>query len=229
MLHELGPGLWEHRGWTRVVGVPLPRRMVVARLEPGGGRAPGLWVWSPNRLDPALRAAVDALGPVAEVVAPSRFHHAHLEAWREAYPAARVWAAPGLPEKRPDLRFDGVLGAEAPEGWGEALALAPLEGAPSSSEVEVLHRPSGTLIVTDLVFHVGAEAPWLTRLATRANGAYGRVTPTRVFRGFVEDRRAVRRTVDRLLGWSWDRLVMAHGEVVETGGRAALERAFAGW
>jgi hypothetical protein len=59
------------------------------------------------------------------------------------------------------------------------------------------------------------------------NGAYGHFGPSRVGRGFMKDRAAVRASVDRLLAHDFERVLMAHGDVLQTGGRAELERAFA--
>ncbi len=47
--------------------------------------------------------------------APNKLHHLHAGPWIDA--GLEAWAAPGLPEKRPDLSFTGVLdGAEHPFG-----------------------------------------------------------------------------------------------------------------
>ena len=49
MLEPVAENLWEHILWLPVLGIRLPRRMTVIRLEDGG-----LWVHSPNRLDHEL-------------------------------------------------------------------------------------------------------------------------------------------------------------------------------
>jgi hypothetical protein len=40
-------------------------------------------------------------------------------------------------------------------------------------------------------------------------------------------RAAARRSLDRILAWDFDRVVMSHGEVVSTGGHRLVEQAFA--
>jgi len=35
-----------------------------------------------------------------------------------------------------------------------------------------------------------------------------------------------RASIDRILQWDFDRIIMAHGDVVESGGKAALRGAF---
>jgi hypothetical protein len=58
-------------------------------------------------------------------------------------------------------------------------------------------------------------------------GATGRFGPHRIVRAFVRDRAAARRSLERILAWDFDRVIVSHGDVLETGGRAALERGFA--
>ena len=96
----------------RFFGAEIGTRMTVVWLSDGG-----LFVHSPVQLDLPGRRALDALGPVRAVVAPNRLHHLFVGGWREAYPDARLYAAPGLPEKRSDLSFDAVLGDEPPAAW----------------------------------------------------------------------------------------------------------------
>jgi hypothetical protein len=39
---------------------------------------------------------------------------------------------------------------------------------------------------------------------------------------WVKDRAAFDRSIERMLAWDFDRIVMAHGDIVETGGRRML-------
>lgn len=91
------------------LGIPYPTRMALARLPDGR-----LWVWSPIALDDALAAEIATHGEVADLVAPNKLHHLFLTAWAARWPAARLWAAPGLRRRRPDLAFAGDLG-DVPE------------------------------------------------------------------------------------------------------------------
>jgi hypothetical protein len=60
------------------------------------------------------------------------------------------------------------------------------------------------------------------------NGAYGRFGPSRAFRYvMMKDARALRASIDRILAWDFERVTVAHGEVLESGGRAALRASFA--
>jgi hypothetical protein len=95
------------------------------------------------------------------------------------------------------------------------------------NEAVFFHRPSATLVASDLAFNIGACSPPLTRAAFRLAGAYGRLSPTVVERLFVRDRPAFARALGRVLDWPFERVVVAHGRVSEHGGREELLRGYA--
>jgi hypothetical protein len=100
-------------------------------------------------------------------------------------------------------------------------------GAPSLNETVFLHRASRTLLCLDLCFNVRESASFVTRLLMRVNGAYGRFGPSRIFRYTVmKDRKAMRASLDRILAWDFDRVTVAHGEILESGGHRAVQAGF---
>lgn len=198
-------------------GVWFPLRMLVIRLDAG------LVIWSPIALDDAQQAQIDALGVVRWIVEPSLFHHVHLDAAAARWPTAERLAPAGLAEKlrRPDLA--DLRTPEALEAASNgALSVHAVEGAPRMSEWVILHRPSRTLIVCDLVFNMQTAPGWLSPLLFRSVGAWRRCAQSRLWRSLTTDRAAAGRSVQRLLALDFERLVMAHGEVIEAGGRDAL-------
>ena len=61
----------------------------------------------------------------------------------------------------------------------------------------------------------------------RANRAYDRFGPSRIFTSFVvSDRDAFSASIDVLLEHDFDRVIMSHGRTVTTGGKAAIRDAF---
>lgn len=216
-MQQLHSDLWIADSSLRFVGLEVGARMTVVRL-PG----PKLLLHSPVAATAELVRDVKALGPVAYLVAPNRFHHLSVHQWLEACPEASVYVAPGLDKKRPDLKIAGVLTDEPEPGWAGTVDQVLVSGFPLANEVVFFHRPSATLIVTDLAFNVGSSSPPLTRLAFRLGGAYGRLSPTLLERLFVRDRSAFCRSLERILDWPFERVVVAHGQVSETGGREEL-------
>ena len=100
-------------------------------------------------------------------------------------------------------------------------------GATILNEVVLLHRPTRTLVLTDLAFNLPPGARNEARLFHRLVGAAGRFGPHRVVRLGIRDRAAAARSLEHVLGWDFDRVIVSHGEVLESGGKAALRAAFA--
>jgi hypothetical protein len=131
----------------------------------------------------------------------------------------------GLATKRPDLARDAALaeGALAP-----GISALALHGAPSIDEFLVYHAASRTLVVTDLVFNVRRAVNFATWLVfALVAGTLGRLAPSRVWRWAVKDRRAFRASLTRALALDCERVVVAHGELVERDAKAALSTALA--
>jgi hypothetical protein len=64
---------------------------------------------------------------------------------------------------------------------------------------------------------------WLMKL----NGIADRVDMSRAYRLLaVRDMNAVLRAVDEMVAWDFDRIIMAHGRIIASGGCAAFRRVF---
>jgi len=159
-------------------------------------------------------------------VAPNLLHHLFVAEWQQACPDALLYVAPGLETKRADLTVAGVLGDEPEAGWKSVVDQVRLEGFPFANEIVFFHRPSTTLIASDLAFNVGSSSPPVTRFVFRLVRTYGRLAPTLLERLLVRDRAAFRRSLEKILEWPFDRVVVAHGEVCESGGREELVRGY---
>jgi hypothetical protein len=206
----------------RVGGLELGGRMTVIRLPTGG-----LWIHSPVRLDAETRAAVEGLGPVSFLVAPNVMHYLFLKDWVAAYPTARVVAPAGLRRKQPELRIDVELTDTPDTGYAEVMAQQRVSGIPKVEECAFLHRPTRTLLLTDLAFHIRQSPSWLTRTYLRLSGTYGKLAPSLLLKSLVKDKAALRTSLEAVLAWDFERVVVCHGEVLEHGGREALRDGFA--
>lgn len=223
-LQPFGPEIWLADGTqAQVAGFHYPTRMAVIRLS-----GEGLLVWSPVALSPALREAVDALGPVRWLVAPNSLHHLFVAEWRAAYPQARFLAAPGLAERRKDLAIDAELGETPPPEWAADLDLAPVLGNRITTEVVFFHRPSASVLFTDLLqqFPKGWFRGWRALVARLDLMSEPEPAVPRKFRVAQADRAAGKASLARILAWPCEKVVMAHGTPVERDGRAFLARAF---
>ena len=212
MLRRLADDVWVTERPQRFFGLPVGARMTVIRLS--GGR---LLLHSPLPLDAEIRAELDALGRVAYAVAPNRLHHLYAGDVVRAYPDARLWVAPGLPEKRPDLVHAGVLGDEAPVEWRGELEQAFFRGRPYENEVAFFHPATRTLILCDLAFNFGPRDAWPTRVLMSLLRSYGKLGPSRLDPLLIRDRAAASASLERILAWDFDRVIVAHGDVQESG------------
>lgn len=210
---SLAPGVHVADASQRFVGLEMGARMTVLDLDGD------LLVHSPIAVPPA---ALEGLGTPRWVLAPNVMHHLYVGPWVEA--GLEGWGAPGLVEKRSDVRFAGEL-TDGGHPFGPDIFVHPLRCFGMTNEVVVLHRPSRTLLCADLVFNISPRAPWLTRVAMRCLGGYPGCRVT------LLERLGMRRDLARedlavIAGWDFDRVIMAHGEVIETGGKAAVLGAF---
>jgi hypothetical protein len=222
-LASLAPSVHTVPSWIRLgPGFHLPLRSTILGLA--GGE---LAVVSPVAFDDAVAARIDRLGGVRHLVAPNLLHHLHLGAAAARWPDARVHGAAGLRSKRPDLHLHATL--EGPTELHPDLLAVPVEGVPRFSEYVLLHRPSRTLVVTDLVFHVHESRGWMTPWILRMVGArVGTLGQSRAWPLAAADQRALAASLRRILALDFDRLVMAHGEPIERGAKERLEAAFCG-
>lgn len=225
-LTSFGPGIWITGGPTvSVAGFAYPTRMAVVRLSGGG-----LLVWSPVALTEAVRSEIASLGEVRVLVAPNSLHHLYLAKWREAFPSARLHAAPGFRARCPDIAVDADLGDEAGPDWAEDLDQVVVGGNAITTEVVFFHRQSRTVLFTDLIqqFDPGWFTGWRAIVARLDRLTGPEAAVPQKFRVAFTDRRAARDAIRRVMAWPAEKVLMAHGAPVLKDGAAVIRRAF-GW
>ncbi len=202
-------------------GVHFPGRMTVARLPDGA-----LLLHSVVPIDDALARALAALGSVRYIVAPNAFHHVHLEGVAARYPDATLYGVPALTAKHPSLELVNLTDASVPFP-DETLMRIPIAGAPKLDEVVLMHHASKSLIVADLFFNVHEFRGWLTPWVFRLVGAHKRFAQSRSWRLFIKDRTLAGQSAQRILDQDFERIVVAHGRVLEDNARGEARQALA--
>jgi hypothetical protein len=168
-----GEGVWLATEPVRIVGMRLSATMTLVRLGDGS-----LLAYSPVALTAERRAAVAALGRVAHLYAPSAYHDRWIGEWADAFPEARVHAPAALGKKRKALRVDRALGTAPEPAFAGVVDEVHIDGF-RLDETVLVHRPSRTLVVADLVHNVGRPEGGWARFYTRAMGFYDRVALSR--------------------------------------------------
>lgn len=217
-LRPVGPGVFVADYPQQFHRMPIGSRMTVLALG-----ASDLLVHSPVPLTPALRRDLELLGQVQAIVAPNLYHHLYVGDFMSAFPAAPAYACKGLTTKRPELSFVGEL-TGPPGPWQPFVEYLPFDGNPEHNEVVFFHPSSRTLVVSDLLGNLLDLRGLRMRIFGFVNG-WGKFGAPRVLRLLVRDRPAARASRDRILGWDFDRVIMAHGAILETGGHDAVSSA----
>ena len=199
---QIGDELWVVDGPVAkdLLVIPYPTRMTIARLSDGG-----LWVSSPIPSSLDLLNRLTELGPVSHLVSATPRHHWRLEDWHSLFPDARLWSCRLSPF---------TLGSRK----------LPVRGV-GFNEVVFLHRASGTLLVDDVVqSHEHHPGKPLVNAVVRLGGLRAPGGVARDIRATIRDRDAARAWAERVLTWSFDQLVMAHGPVIRTGAKTYFEK-----
>jgi hypothetical protein len=226
MLEKIHDALWLAEGEiVSFYGFPYPTRSVVARLESGG-----LWVWSPIKLVPDLRAELDRIGPVCHLVSPNKLHHLYLQEWNAAYRQAQLWGPQSTIRKRAELKFREPLGDSAPSQWQPDIDQAWFRGSIVMDEIAFFHRPSRTAIFADLIQtlsdrFIREHWRWWQRRLAGIEGIVARkgLAPLEWRLSFL-NRAPARAARAKALSWQCERVIMAHGEWRRADGHALLER-----
>jgi len=223
-LEPFGPGIWLVSGaLCTVAGFSYPTRMAIIRQGNGG-----LILWSPVSLSDRLRANVEMLGPVQHLIAPNSLHHIFLSEWIDAFPNAKVHAAPRLKDKRRDIEFDFELSDTTHPDLRAEVDQVVVRGNLITTEVVFFHKESRTVLFTDLLQHFPLDwfKGWRGMIARldRMSGPVPAV-PNKFRLAFVR-RRASRNAIERVLQWPAEKVVFAHGAPVMTDGQTFLKSAF---
>ncbi|KAH0537421.1 hypothetical protein FGG08_005774 [Glutinoglossum americanum] len=218
----------------------------VVRLRSGA-----LAVFSPVALTPEVKDVVTALGGnLRYMIAPDMEHHLFLGPWHQAFPEAKVIGPGGLPEKRAHQKNETVPFSHVftPNNCKD-LKIDPEFDAEFDYEYVYGHvgkelvfnyKPEKTLIEADLMFNLPAKEQYsrggetngsglLTKLFTSINSTYGAATWQKRFIWYAsssKDRPAFNRSIARIEKWDFDKIVMCHGDVIESGGKGIFRKVF---
>ncbi len=106
-----------------------------------------------------------------------------LRDWQGACPNAITWAVPGLEDReqvrRSGVRIDAALADRPPRVWAGEIDQV-LVKSPIFKEVCLFHRPTRTLLLTDLVINLEADLlPLGARSLARVLGIVARTARRR--------------------------------------------------
>lgn len=210
---------------VRDLGVMFTTRMAVVKLADGS-----VWISSPVSLDFVTLERITAVGPVRYLIAGTQRHVWRLEAWHRLFPEAELWAPRTTPItlKKGPLPFTGILGDVPDHGWAADFGQLTFKGSPLIEEVVFLHKESRTVILDDLIQNhpIAIGKPVRNALLKFSGAAYPNGGVPLDIRLTFTRRRLARQSLEKLLGWDFDKLIIAHGVCIETQAKPFVERAF---
>ena len=222
-------GVWIVDSEHHMAGAPLPLRMTVLQLSGGG-----LLLHSPTRFTAGTKAALEQIGPITHVVAPNTVHWSYMTGWQEHVPGATYWAVPGLRKRRAvvssALRLDHDLPDGQQQPWRGDVECILVKGL-GVTEAALFHRPSRTLVLTDLVVNVETgKLPGPLSLGARLVGSaapHGKA-PIYARLAFKAGGKPASEAAARILALEPERAIFSHGDWFDAETPALLRRSL-GW
>jgi len=97
-------------------------------------------------------------------------------------------------------------------------------------EVAFLHRPTRTLILVDLVENFTARTPdtnWQTKFwLGMVFRMWNRPKPAPEYQMGWKDKTAAGQSLRRILAWDFERVILAHGDLIEDNAHQIVEMAW---
>ena len=228
ILQEIDSDVWVAQQPLTYFGLSIRTRMTVVRLKSNE-----LVIISPIRLEQTVVEQLNRVGQVRHIIAPNLYHYMFVSEMAKCYPEAILWATQGLREKVPSLPISKLLGEDetpfSPELQHilfEGFRTLVPSGAEPLNEYIFFHLATRTLIVTDAAFNFDRTFPWLTQLVARVSGIHSTLSPSLLEKIATTEREKVKKSVKSILKWDFDRVIMAHGSVVASGGKTAFSNAY---
>jgi hypothetical protein len=224
--------------------IKLGGRATLVRLQSGS-----VAVFSPVTLTEEIKAKVASMGPLRYIIAPDFEHHMSIGEWYTAYPGAKVIGVEGLPEKRQkqgdqDVPFSVVFTSKKEETIDpefDAEFDYIFVGAHQNKELVFNHKPTSTMIQADLMFNLPGKEQFskagvsptsgiLTKIFVALSNTKGKGQQRVLWHALsnaTKDRAGFNKSVARINEWNFDRMIMCHGDVIETGAKPIFQKVMA--
>ena len=228
MLKPIDSGIWVAEQPLKFFGLEVGTRMtVIARSDNS------LLLISPIKIDAALKQQLDSLGKVKYIIAPNLFHHLYLESTQQMYPRAEIIAPVGIETKQPNIKIAKTFEQDKID-FNNELKYIPFTGFQAFvppkivtvNEIVFFHPQSKTLILTDSAFNFERNFPLSTRLAARLIGGYQSLQPSWLEKIAIRDKKVISKAISKILAWDFERVIMAHGNIVAENAKEKLTQGY---
>lgn len=216
-MKQIAENLWLKGYPLSVLGTHHGRNVTVIRLQSGK-----LIIHSMAPFPAADIQGIHAIGEPAWLVESMLLHDTYAKEGRRIFPDIPFLGPPGFQEV---VKFPVEPLHPAPREWEGEVETLWIRGAPKLEETAVIHLPSRTLILADLIFNFSPDEKGWNRFFHRHIAGFKRYPGmSRIFRLFIQDKDAFRESIDQLLAKDFDRIIVGHGNVIEANGKELLIR-----
>lgn len=213
--HSHGDGVASFIFPLRFFGLNLGRRVT---LLPISGKR--LVVHSTAPFSDNHLRAMERLGRPAFLLDATTMHDTFSRDAREILPNAEYFVPEGFPKKGagPTARPLSEINAST----GSEIQTERLEGMRFLTEYACFHPASRTLILGDLLFNLDQSSGYTKWAMRNLLGVKEWPAIDRPVRMAVKDKEAFVSSLQRILAWDFDRIIVAHGSPIETNGKQHL-------
>ncbi|PWU16589.1 MAG: hypothetical protein C5B49_10395 [Bdellovibrio sp.] len=212
---SVAENLWEISGeWKNKFG----RRMTVIKLQDER-----LIIHNAIRLQSTDINWLKSLGKPSFIVAPNVFHCSDAGWMAGKFPDAELFVpAPKMASFKNQGHNSKDVNLDFPSALSDEFQCIPIKGM-RINEAAFLHRPSRTLILCDSAFNMGDVFTGFERAFMKWNKIGGRFGPSRLTKWvFANDRKKLHLSYQEILQLDFDRVIVNHGDILESGGRDRL-------
>ncbi|MEQ1875242.1 MAG: hypothetical protein ABL958_01260 [Bdellovibrionia bacterium] len=204
MLKRLGDKIWVSDSNQTAFGLDIGTRTTVIDIDGAGS----LFVHSPL----AKQAEeICKLGKTRYVVIPNKWRGKNIYDFKIPFPEAEIF-----------LSIQD--GATYP--WSEALDHFVIQGSPLFNEAAFFHRASKTLILADHGGYLYDGGPLTAQLGMKllkSQKHYGWSDQEKKL--YIRDKKAFAESAEKLFAWDFERVIIAHGPLIEKEPAAKLREA----
>ena len=221
-LHFHGDGFWTLAYPLRFFGMQLGRRVCILRIGEDG-----LAIHSTGPFTEADVRAIESVGKPAIMLDATTMHDTYSKEACDAFPEATYLVPEGFPKKakpsgtQPLYKLSSLTNGE--------IETVRLRGIRFLNEYACFHPASRTLIFCDLVFNLTEAKGWTRWCMKNLLGVKQWPAIDRPVRWSVTDKAAFTNSLNRIFQWDFERVVVAHGSLIEADGKhliaAAVKRA----
>lgn len=221
MLRQLDSSLWVDEVPFKLLGINFGNRMTCVKMADNT-----FWLHSPTEFTQTTYEAIQSKGDIKYLITPSLMHNLFIMDWKRQATNAQLLAPSTTKKVKADIFLDENSPNELDKLFNDEISCIPIDGIPTLQEYAFIHHASKTLILTDLAFNFGNDVHGWTKLFLKLYGAHNKFGPTITIRSLVKDKAAFRKSLAVIASYDFDRIIVSHGDILETNGKAVFEKAF---